>query len=125
QKRVTNVVVEAGGVVSYNVLPDWIDPDGDDVFLLGVAPLEGDEADFTADGRITYRAVGGTQGRKDVPITVSDGTEEAAGIVRFDVRPVGSTAPVTNADRVVVQAGQVATIAPLANDTSSGREPLR
>ncbi|WP_214467963.1 Ig-like domain-containing protein [Microbacterium flavescens] len=125
QKRVTNVVVEAGGVVSYNVLPDWIDPDGDDVFLLGVAPLEGDEADFTADGRITYRAVGGTQGRKDVPITVSDGTEEAAGIVRFDVRPVGSTDPVTNADRVVVQAGQVATIAPLANDTSSGREPLR
>nr|BFF09423.1 hypothetical protein GCM10025699_07260 [Microbacterium flavescens] len=69
--------------------------------------------------------MGGTQGRKDVPITVSDGTEEAAGIVRFDVRPVGSTDPVTNADRVVVQAGQVATIAPLANDTSSGREPLR
>ena len=53
QKRVTSVVVEAGGVVSYNVLPDWIDPDGDDVFLLGVAPAEGDEADFTADGRIS------------------------------------------------------------------------
>ena len=125
QKRVTSVVVEAGGVVSYNVLPDWIDPDGDDVFLLGVTPAEGDEADFTADGRITYRAVGGTQGRKDVAISVSDGNEPAAGLVRFDVRPVGSTDPVTNADRVVVQAGQVATIAPLANDTSSGREPLR
>lgn len=125
QKRVTNVVVEAGGVVSYNVLPDWIDPDGDDVFLLGVVPAEGDEADFTADGRITYRAVGGTQGRKDVAIMVSDGIDPAEGLVRFDVRPVGSTDPVTNADRVVVQAGQVATIAPLANDTSSGREPLR
>ncbi|WP_461472249.1 Ig-like domain-containing protein [Microbacterium sp. HJ5] len=125
QKRVTNVVVEAGGVVSYNVLPDWIDPDGDELFLLGVTPAPGDEADFTADGRITYRAVGGTQGRKDVQISVSDGNEPAAGVVRFDVRPVGSTDPVTNADRVVVQAGQVATIAPLANDTSSGREPLR
>ncbi|WP_127473771.1 Ig-like domain-containing protein [Microbacterium sulfonylureivorans] len=125
QKRVTTVVVEAGGVASYNVLPDWIDPDGDDVFLLSVAPAEGDEADFTADGRITYRAVGGTQGRKDVPIVVSDGTEPSSGTVRFDVRPVGSTDPVTNADRVVVQAGQVATVAPVANDTSSGREPLR
>lgn len=125
QKRVTTVVVEAGGVVSYNVLPDWIDPDGDDVFLQAVTPAPGDEADFTSDGRITYRAVGGTQGRKDVEIVVSDGEEQAVGIVRFDVRPLGSTDPVTNADRVVVQAGQVATVAPLANDTSSGREPLR
>lgn len=125
QKRVTTVVVEAGGVVSYNVLPDWLDPDGDDVFLQSVTPAPGDEADFTSDGRITYRAVGGTQGRKDVAIVVSDGQEEAVGTVRFDVRPVGSTDPVTNADRVVVQAGQVATVAPLANDTSSGREPLR
>lgn len=125
QKRVTTVVVEAGGVVSYNVLPDWIDPDGDDVFLVSVAPAPGDEADFTSDGRITYRAVGGTQGRKDVAIVVSDGNEIANGLVRFDVRPVGSTDPVTNADRVVVQVGQVATVSPLANDTSSGREPLR
>lgn len=125
QKRVTTVVVEAGGVVSYNVLPDWIDPDGDDVFLQGVTPAPGDEADFTSDGRITYRAVGGTQGRKDVEILVSDGDEVATGTIRFDVRPVGSTDPVTNADRVVVQAGQTATVAPLANDTSSGREPLR
>lgn len=125
QKRVTTVVVEAGGVVSYNVLPDWRDPDGDDVFLQSVTPAPGDEADFTSDGRITYRAVGGTQGRKDVEIVVSDGDEAAVGIVRFDVRPLGSTDPVTNADRVVVQAGQVATVAPLANDTSSGREPLR
>ncbi|MDY0907947.1 Ig-like domain-containing protein [Microbacterium sp. CFBP9034] len=125
QKRITTVTVEAGGVVSYNVLPDWIDPDGDDVFLRAVTPAAGDEADFTADGRITYRAVGGTQGRQDVEIVVSDGNESAAGILRFDVRPVGSTNPVTNADRVVVRAGQVATVAPLANDTSSSREPLR
>ncbi len=125
QKRIPAVVVESGGVASYNVLTDWIDPDGDDVFLLSVTPAEGDEADSTADGRITYRAVGGTQGRKDVPITVSDGTDPAVGTVRFDVRPPGSTDPITNADRVVVQAGQVATVAPLANDTSAGREQLR
>ncbi|GAA1999525.1 Ig-like domain-containing protein [Microbacterium ulmi] len=125
QKRVTTVTVESGGTVSYNVLPDWLDPDGDDVFLSAVTPAEGDEADFTSDGRITYRAIGGTQGRKDVSIVVSDGTKATEGIVRFDVRPIGSTVPVTNADHVVVRVGQTATVAPLANDTSSGREPLR
>lgn len=125
QKRITTVTVEAGGTVSYNVLPDWIDPDGDDIFLGSVAPAEGDEADFTSDGRITYRAIGITQGRKDVPIIVSDGDKVTEGIVRFDVRPVGSTVPVTNADHYVVRAGQTVTVAPLANDTSSSSEPLR
>ncbi|KAA9106450.1 Ig-like domain-containing protein [Microbacterium rhizomatis] len=125
QKRVTTVTVEAGGTVSYNVLPDWIDPDGDDVFLKAVTPAAGDEADFTSDGRITYRAIGGTQGRKDVAIIVSDGDEVTEGVVRFDVRPVGSTVPVTNADHVVVRAGQTATVSPLVNDTSSSAEPLR
>ena len=125
QKRITTVAVEAGGVVSYNVLPDWIDPDGDDVYLAAVEAAPGDEADFTSDGRITYRAISGSQGRKDIPIVVSDGTESASGTVRFDIRPVGSTVPVTNADHVVVRAGQTATVSPLANDTSSGREPLR
>ncbi len=125
QKRVTTVTVEAGGTVTYNVLPDWIDPDGDDVFLAGVTPADGDEADFTSDGRITYRAIGITQGRKDVTILVSDGDKVTEGMVRFDVRPVGSTVPVTNADHVVVRVGQTATVAPLANDTSSSSEPLR
>ncbi|MFK4835443.1 Ig-like domain-containing protein [Microbacterium sp. ZW T2_14] len=125
QKRVTTVAVEAGGTITYNVLPDWIDPDGDDVFLSSVVPAEGDEADFTSDGRITYRAVGGTQGRKDVEITVSDGSDVTVGAVRFDVRPVGSIDPVTNADYVAVRTGQTATVSPLANDVGAGREPLR
>ncbi|MDR7184548.1 hypothetical protein J2X85_001571 [Microbacterium trichothecenolyticum] len=125
QKRVTTVAVEAGGTITYNVLPDWIDPDGDDVFLGSVEPAEGDEADFTSDGRITYRAVGGTQGRKDVEITVSDGSDVTVGTVRFDVRPVGSIDPVTNADYIAVRTGQTATVSPLANDVGAGREPLR
>ncbi|MFB7891667.1 Ig-like domain-containing protein [Microbacterium sp. NPDC056044] len=125
QSRVTTVAVEAGGTITYNVLPDWIDPDGDDVFLGSVQPAEGDEADYTSDGRITYRAVGGAQGRKDVEITVSDGTDVAVGTVRFDVRPVGSIDPVTNADYIAVRTGQTATVSPLANDVGAGREPLR
>ncbi|MDQ7876708.1 Ig-like domain-containing protein [Microbacterium sp. QXD-8] len=125
QKRVTTVAIEAGGTITYNVLPDWIDPDGDDVFLGAVTPAEGDEADYTSDGRITYRAVGGTQGRKDVEISVSDGTDVTVGTIRFDVRPVGSIDPVTNADYIAVRTGQTATVSPLVNDVGAGREPLR
>ncbi len=45
--------------------------------------------------------------------------------ITLDVRPQGSTKPKTNADHVVTRVGEQVTVAPLANDTSSGREPLR
>ncbi|MFS0866163.1 Ig-like domain-containing protein [Microbacterium sp. 179-B 1A2 NHS] len=125
QKRTTAITVENGGVVSYNVLTDWIDPDGDDIFLQEVTPDGGDEAEFTSDGQITYRAIGGVQGRKDVPIAVSDGTERGAGIARYDIRPLGTTLPVTNADHVVTRVDRPVTVRPLANDTSTGSELLR
>ncbi|GAA4058091.1 Ig-like domain-containing protein [Microbacterium laevaniformans] len=125
QKRTTPITVESGGTASYNVLSDWIDPDGDDIFLKDVAADGGDEADFTPDGQITYRAIGGVQGRKDVPIVVSDGTADGPGIARYDIRPLGTTVPVTNSDHVVTQVGRTVTVSPLTNDTSSGSEPLR
>lgn len=125
QRRKTAVAVETGGTASYNVLPDWIDPDGDDIFLLDVTPDGGDEADFTSDGQITYRAIGGVQGRKEVPISVSDGTDRGTGVAVYDIRPLGTTQPVTNADHVVTRAGRSVTVTPLANDTSSGSEKLR
>ncbi|WP_425839629.1 Ig-like domain-containing protein [Microbacterium sp. PA5] len=125
QRRKTSVPVETGGTASYNVLSDWIDPDGDDIFLLAVTPDGGDEADFTSDGQITYRAIGGVQGRKEVPVSVSDGTDTGTGVAVYDIRPLGTTQPITNADHVVVRAGQSITVTPLANDTSSGSEPLR
>ncbi|MFV0374642.1 MAG: Ig-like domain-containing protein [Microbacterium sp.] len=125
QKRVTPVTVEAGGTAAYNVLPDWIDPDGDDIFLQSVAVDGGDEADFTSDGHISFRAIGGTQGRIDVPIVVSDGTDSGVGVARYEVRPLGAAVPVTNADHVVTRVGRSVTVSPLANDASTGTEPLR
>ncbi|MFS2243127.1 Ig-like domain-containing protein [Microbacterium sp. OR16] len=125
-KRASKLAVEAGGTVSYNVLPDWSDPDGDDLYLSGVVAAEGDEVEFTTDGKITYRAVASLQGRKEITVLVSDamgkGTE---GKILLDVKPEGSTNPVTNADHVVTRVGESVTVSPLANDTSAGREQLR
>ena len=126
QRRTTGLAVEEGGTVSYNVLPDWLDPDGDDMYLQDVIAAPGDEVDFSTDGQVTYHAVASLQGRKEIQIVVSDGLGEATtGTLRLDVRPAGSTLPKTNADHVVTRVGEAISIAPLVNDTSSGRELLR
>lgn len=125
-KRKTSLTVETGGTISYNILPDWIDPEGDDVYLKEVVPAPGDEVDFSTDGQITYKATASLQGRKEIQVSVADGYgETATATVSLDVRPEGSTQPKTNADHVVTRVGEQVTVAPLTNDTSSGREPLR
>lgn len=125
-KRTTALAIETGGTVSYNVLPDWIDPEGDDIYLREVIAAPGDEVEFTTDGQITYRATASLQGRKEVQISVADALGEiATGTLVLDVRPSGSTLPKTNADHVMTRVGEQVTVSPLANDSSSGREPLR
>ncbi|KJQ53296.1 Ig-like domain-containing protein [Microbacterium sp. SA39] len=125
-KRKTSLAVETGGTISYNILPDWIDPDGDDIYLQDVIAAPGDEVDFSKDGQITYKATASLQGRKDVQVSVADAFGEVAtATIALDVRPQGSTDPKTNADHVITRAGEQVTVAPLTNDTSAGREPLR
>lgn len=125
-KRKTTLTVETGGTISYNILPDWIDPDGDDIYLKSVVAAPGDEVEFTTDGQITYKATASLQGRKEVEVTMADGFGEVGtATIALDVRPEGSTEPKTNADHVVTRVGEQVTVSPLANDTSSGAEPLR
>lgn len=125
-KRNTVLTVESGGTISYNILPDFIDPDGDDIYLKGVEPAPGDEVDFSTDGQITYKATASMQGRKEVGVTIADGFGETyVGTITLDVRPAGSTDPKTNADHVITRVGEQVSVAPLTNDTSSGRESLR
>ncbi|MGI6879084.1 Ig-like domain-containing protein [Microbacterium sp. gxy059] len=118
------VAVETGGSVTYNVLPDWIDPDGDDIFLAGVTPAEGDEVTFTADGQVTYHARSGQEGPIEVDVSISDGRAEATGSLALDVRPVGTVRPVTNADHAVLYEGETATVEPLVNDINAASEEL-
>ncbi|WP_300267462.1 Ig-like domain-containing protein [Microbacterium sp.] len=125
-KRTTKLAIETGGTISYNVLPDWIDPEGDDIYLKDVVAAPGDEVEFSTDGQLTYRATASVQGRKEVAVTVADALGEVAtGTILLDVRPSGSTLPKTNADHVMTRVGEQVTVSPLANDSSSGREPLR
>jgi hypothetical protein len=119
------IAVEAGAAATYNVLPDWRDPDGDDIYLQSAVVADGDEVSFTPDGRVTFRAIGGTSGPVDVEVVLSDGTASASGVLRFDVRAPGSTTPITNPDHVVARMGEQVIVSPLVNDLSAGQDLLK
>ncbi len=119
------VPVEVGAQATYNVIPDWYDPDGDDVFLQAAATADGNEVRFTPDGRVTLTASSGATGISEVTVVVSDGRSTSSGLLKFDVRAAGTTKPVTTPDHVIVRADEKATVSPLANDVSGSAMPLR
>ncbi|MDI3330036.1 MAG: Ig-like domain-containing protein [Micrococcus sp.] len=117
QDRVPVLRVPAGESVSGQMLPDWIDPDGDDMQLVGALAEQPDTVRTRPDGHFTFQDNTGEPGTREVEVTVSDGRETATGTVQVEVLERGSIQPpVTQADHVTVQAGQEATFHPLEND---------
>ena len=126
QKRVPTIILEQGKSISQNVLTDWMDPDGDDLLLLGArATGDGDQVRTRADGLLTFQDVGASLGKKDVAVTVSDGRDQSEGTVVVDVRAKGNLPPKANADHVSGVAGQDILVSPLKNDTDPTGEGLR
>ncbi|WP_378144741.1 Ig-like domain-containing protein [Cnuibacter sp. UC19_7] len=125
QKRVPTVLAELGSTVTYNALPDWIDPDGDDLFVRSAVAQGANQVQFTPDGKITFTSLDPDPGRKDITVTVSDGKADTEGTIHVEVRDVGTLGPVTNNDLVVAKAGEPVTVSPLQNDSSPSGAPLR
>ncbi|MGM0929734.1 MAG: Ig-like domain-containing protein [Actinomycetota bacterium] len=125
-KRKTTILVEQGREISQNILSDWIDPDGDDLFLVGADnTTDGDLVRTRPDGLLTFQDVGKTFGKKDVTVRVSDGSETTENVVVFDVRPPGALPPLANADHFSATVGQEIQIAPLKNDQDPNGGELR
>jgi hypothetical protein len=125
QQRISTLQVESGATVGYDALEGWRDPDGDDVFLMAVAPAGGDTVTYRRTGEIEYTSSSGMTGPSELALTVSDGRDETVGALRVDIRPPGTLAPIANADRATTTAGLPVTIDPLANDLSPSGAPLR
>ncbi|MGK9146179.1 tandem-95 repeat protein [Plantibacter flavus] len=122
--REAAVSVEAGQTVTYNVLADWRDPDGDDIFLQSASPASGDLVRFTPDGFVTFTHASPEMGPRDVKFVVSDGTASAEGTLTVDVQPAGALSPVGTPDFVSTFVGESALVMPLANDQSPSGAPL-
>ena len=116
--------VEQGGEYEYQVLADWLDPDGDDLYLVGATSDSGDTIQTDPSGRLVYTATGDV-GVHGITITVSDGRSETTGEITVDVRERGSAPPLANADFVTTIEGRAATIRPMLNDFSPSGRPLR
>lgn len=118
------VRLEVGATVTLDVLADWIDPDGDDLYLKQASD-DGDDITARSNGVIQFTEATGERGVRDVNLVVSDGTNDAKGVLHVDVRAKGTLPPVANADRYSATAGETITIAPIANDMSASGKELR
>jgi hypothetical protein len=116
--RSAAISVQTGGTISYNLLADWRDPDGDDIYLDAATPASADQVRFTPDGLITFQSLGGQTGAKTVQFTVSDGRLQAAGTLEVDVQPSGKLGPVGTPDFAQAFRGKQIDLAPLVNDVS-------
>ena len=126
QLRTGSLQVEQGGQADHQALADFLDPDGDDLVLVGATadPASG-SVRFRQDGSVTFRADGAQLGRTSVTLLVSDGTSTTEGRLDVDVRPAGSLAPQIDPVHAVTYVDQPVTLHPLDAVRSSSAEPPR
>lgn len=118
------ISVEQGQQISYNLLADWVDPDGDELSLVDASPTSGDVVRSSPDGFVTFEHKSAELGLKEVVYTVSDGQSAATGSFTVDVKPAGSLNPVGTPDFAQVFTGETILIEPLANDLSPSGAPI-
>lgn len=124
--RTSGLSVEANQTVRYNVLTNWRDLDGDDLYLVGASPRSGDLVRFTPDGFITFTHQTSELGEKEVVFQVSDGGgEPVLGTLKVDVEPPGSLNPVGTPDFETAFTGETMIIEPLLNDLSPSGAQLQ
>ncbi len=125
QLHTGQLAVEVGAYGSYDVLPDFRDPDGDQLVLLGATADEGGTVRTRQDGELTFQSDGATLGRLTVRLTVSDGVVTIEGTLFVDVRTAGSLVPVIDPVHAVTYVGQTVVVRPLESVRSASREPVR
>ncbi|MDO4901098.1 Ig-like domain-containing protein [Actinomyces sp.] len=123
QTSTPTLVITAGASGSLDVLGNWLDPDGDTLYLVS-AQGEGFDVRTTNEGTVTVRETAGTTGTRILTTVVSDGQQTASGTVSVDVQSTETTAPIANADHVRVVAGASTVVSPLDNDVSPTGVPL-
>ncbi len=111
------VTLEEGKTISYNVLGDWYDPDGDDLTLVG-ASAPNALVRFSPDGLITYTHLGNELGPSIVSVQVSDGQKTTDGQFIVDVKAPGKASPIATPDFATTFVNRPITISPLSNDLS-------
>lgn len=124
QESVRTMQLELGASGSYDATMKWIDPEGDNFYLKRAWSETGDRVTFRNNGMVQFTDSTGEIGVHEVKLLMSDGTDEAEGLLKINVRPEGAASPIANADRYTARVGEKLTVAPLANDLSVNGEEL-
>ena len=118
------IKVGANAQVEYNLLSDWIDPDGDQFYLVSATAPDGMAVQFSEDGTVQIRDLGSGAGVKAIAVTLSDGHAETTGELKVSVQEEGNVPPVARADFYVARVAEPLTIDPIANDTDPNGDAL-
>ncbi|MGO4299849.1 Ig-like domain-containing protein [Leifsonia sp. RAF41] len=122
--RSSTAQTEVGQSVTYNILNDWNDPDGDDISLVAATATTEDDVRFKPNGDVTFTSKTGQAGSKEVRVTVSDGRASTTGSLIVTVKPAGTLDPVAVTDFGDGFTGRPVVLHPLDNDQSPSGEPL-
>jgi hypothetical protein len=122
--RSSTAQTEVGQSVTYNVLNDWVDPDGDDLSLVAATATTEDDVRFKPNGDVSFTSKTGQAGSKEVRVTVSDGRASTTGSLIVTVKPAGTLDPVAVTDFGDGFTGRPVVLHPLDNDQSPSGEPL-
>uniref|UniRef100_UPI00356AD26A Ig-like domain-containing protein n=1 Tax=Actinotalea sp. TaxID=1872145 RepID=UPI00356AD26A len=125
QRYVGELDVELGAYGTYDVLADFLDPDGDQLVLMGASLEAGGTVRTRQDGELTFQSDGATLGRQTVRLSVSDGRETIEGTLVLDVRAVGSLVPLIDPVHAVTYVGEPVVVQPLESVRSASQEPIR
>lgn len=118
------IKVGANAQVEYNLLSDWIDPDGDQFYLVSATAPDGMAVQFSEDGTVQIRDLDSGAGVKAIAVTLSDGHAETTGELKVSVQEAGNVPPVARADFYVARVAEPLTIDPIANDTDPNGDAL-
>lgn len=115
QVRSSKTTVTEGGTATAAVLSEWVDPDGDPMYLQAASIPVPDVVTFRPDGRVTFAEAGGVGELRSVALTVSDGQAGGAGELAVTVGPAGQTPIIAEPFVVLAYAGQEVRIEPLVH----------
>ncbi len=115
QRRVSKTTVAEGGSATAAVLGDWVDPDGDPIYLEQASVPPPDRATFRPDGRVTFAEEGGVGEVRTVVLSVTDGQATGLGELAVTVRPAGQAPIIAEPFVVLAYAGQEVRIEPLVH----------
>ncbi|MCO5293694.1 MAG: Ig-like domain-containing protein [Homoserinimonas sp.] len=113
QVRKSKTLVASGGRVSTSVLGDWVDPDGDPIYLSEASTGAPDAVSFQPQGTVVFIEGGAASSSRSVSLVVTDGLARSSGNLTISVGAPGEVPIIAEPFAILTYVGQEVTVRPL------------